>query len=547
MQGNKVKTTIHVRPALPAAEQERLRVSAYCRVSTNDQETSITAQRQHYEGYIKAHPDWIFSGIYWEAGISGTKTGERPELQRLIADCKARRVDLVLVKSLSRFSRDTAACLELVRTLTSFGVGIIFQKENLDTRSMGSEFLLTLFSSIAEEESRSISTNSKWSVQKRFQAGTCHFSKAPYGYLLQNGTFVVEAEQAAVVREIFGQVLQGQGSGLIARALNERGIPTGTKRRDGREGQWNSSMVLGIIKNVTYTGDVLMQKTYGDLEYRRHKNRGQQPQYYHNGHHEAIIDYDTFERANLALVQRGREKGTASSFTDSAGYLYPETRGVPRKSREDDPHRNRYAFSGKLVCDSCGEKFKRITGRANGKKRYYWGCKTHTGNASACPMKREQEESLWNAFFTMMNKLAYAALPEIYLDLLTQEEMERLGAEAEKLKERKKRIISEKERLTLLLRKGCGEPLFFRQRLTTLEAEEAALEKERERAGGESTEMKEALLLKTVVHSWKSGKVREGDPLFSQIVGHVTVNTGKSVTFHLKCGLHLTESLDRTL
>lgn len=167
-----------------ALDVKKLRVVGYCRVSTSSdtQRTSITSQRQHYEDYIRSNSDWIFSGIYWEAGVTGTKTESRPELQRLITDCKNHRIDLVLTKSISRFSRDTADCLELVRTLTGLGVGIIFQKEKIDTRTMDSEFLLTLFSSIAEEESQSISSNSKWSVQKRFQNGTFKYSKAPYGY-----------------------------------------------------------------------------------------------------------------------------------------------------------------------------------------------------------------------------------------------------------------------------------------------------------------------------------------------------------------------------
>ena len=519
------KTTVIEAAPAPAA---KLRAAGYCRVSTGSdlQRTSITAQRQHYEDYIRSNPEWIFSGIYWEAGVTGTKTESRPELQRLIADCRVHRIDLVLTKSISRFSRDTSDCLEMVRTLTSLGVGIIFQKENIDTRSMDSEFLLTLFSSIAEEESQSISSNSKWAVQKRFQNGTFKYSKAPYGYDLVNGNFVVNPEQAPIVKEIFRRALSGEGTIAIARDLNERGIPTGTKRRDGSDGIWNSSMILGMIKNVTYTGDVLMQKTYSGRDYRRRKNTGERAQYYADAHHEGIIDHETFERAGSSLKLRRK----SASLTDSAD------------GGRKNPAQNRYAFSGKLVCGCCGVRMKRITGRAGGGKRHFWGCSAHTADLQACSMKREQEESLRNAFITMLNRLAFLPLADLYIEMLTKEEADKSGPEATALRARQKSITEEKERLTLLLSKGCGEPVLFQERIASLNAEETALQKEMEKISGESTRMREAKNLKRVIGAWKTGRETDADRIFTEIAEHATVNTGEAVTFHLKCGLKLTET-----
>ena len=520
------KTTVIEAAPAPAA---KLRAAGYCRVSTGSdlQRTSITAQRQHYEDYIRSNPEWIFSGIYWEAGVTGTKTESRPELQRLIADCRAHRIDLVLTKSISRFSRDTSDCLEMVRTLTSLGVGIIFQKENIDTRSMDSEFLLTLFSSIAEEESQSISSNSKWAVQKRFQNGTFKYSKAPYGYDLVNGNFVVNPEQAPIVKEIFRRALSGEGTIAIARDLNERGIPTGTKRRDGSDGIWNSSMILGMIKNVTYTGDVLMQKTYSGRDYRRRKNTGERAQYYADAHHEGIIDHETFERAGSSLKLRRK----SASLTDSAD------------GGRKNPAQNRYAFSGKLVCGCCGGRMKRITGRTGGGKRHFWGCGAHTADLQACSMKREQEESLRNAFITMLNRLAFLPLADLYIDMLTKEEVDKSGPEATALRARQKSITEEKERLTLLLSKGCGEPVLFQERIAALNAEETALQKEMEKISGESTRMREAKNLKRLIGAWKTGRETDAERIFTEIAEHATVNTGEAVTFHLKCGLELTEML----
>ena len=244
-----------------ALEKPKLRVAAYCRVSTGlpGQETSITGQRQHYENYIRSNPEWEFAGIYWEADVSGTNKEKRSELQRLIADCEAGRVQMVLTKSISRFSRYTTDCIEMVRRLKTVGVNILFEKENIDTGKTDSELFLTLYSTFAESESRSISTNSGWSIKKRFETDTYRQSIAPYGY---EQDFSIDPEKAEIVREIFNAVLNGNGTPTIARALNRRGVETGTKRFDGSPGSWNAKMVGGMIKNVAYMGDVLRQKTY---------------------------------------------------------------------------------------------------------------------------------------------------------------------------------------------------------------------------------------------------------------------------------------------
>lgn len=252
--------------AVAPVETKKLRVAGYCRVSTGttQQETSIVAQREHYEAYIKANPDWECAGVYWEAAVSGTKKENRPELQRLIKACKAGTVDLILTKSISRFARNTTDCLEMVRTLTALGVNIRFEKENINTGTMESEFLLTLYSSFAEEESKSISANELWTKHKQFENGTFRYSKAPFGYDLVDGTFVVNPDRAPIVKEIFDAVLAGKGTPTIAKELNARGIPTGTKRNDSSPGVWTAYMVGGMIKNVAYIGDVLNQKTFYD-------------------------------------------------------------------------------------------------------------------------------------------------------------------------------------------------------------------------------------------------------------------------------------------
>ena len=213
---------------------KKIRVAAYCRVSTDSdaQLESLEAQKTHYENYITSRDDWEFAGLYYDEGITGTKKDKRPELLRLIEDCKSGKVDFVITKSISRFSRNTTDCLELVRKLLALRIPIYFEKENINTGSMESELFLAILSSMAESESVSISANSKWSIQKRFENGTYKVSYPPYGYDWDGEQMVINAEQAAVVKEIFAALLSGKGTHAIADDLNQRGIPT---KRNGHE------------------------------------------------------------------------------------------------------------------------------------------------------------------------------------------------------------------------------------------------------------------------------------------------------------------------
>ena len=215
------------RIANTATKKKKLRVAAYCRVSTDSdaQLESLEAQKAHYENYILSRDDWEFAGLYYDEGITGTKKEKRPELQRLMADCAARQIDFVITKSISRFSRNTTDCLELVRTLQNLDIPILFEKENINTGSMESELFLAILSSMAEGESVSISENSKWSVQRRFQNGTFKLSYPPYGYEWDGENMVIQPEQAEIVKRIFAETLSGKGSDAIAAGLMRDGIP----------------------------------------------------------------------------------------------------------------------------------------------------------------------------------------------------------------------------------------------------------------------------------------------------------------------------------
>ena len=199
----------------------RLRVAAYCRVSTDQYEQleSLETQRSHYDDYIRAHKDWELVNVYYDEGISGTRADTRPGLQRLMADCRLRRIDMVLTKSISRFARNTADCLALVRELISLNIPIHFEKEGIDTSAMESELLLSVMSFLTESESRSISENTKWSFGKQFRNGTFKVRTPPCGYRRVDGGLQIDHEEAQIVKRIFREALSGKGASVIASVL----------------------------------------------------------------------------------------------------------------------------------------------------------------------------------------------------------------------------------------------------------------------------------------------------------------------------------------
>lgn len=236
--------------------KHKLRVAAYCRVSTDSEEqlVSLATQRKHYERYITANPDWEFAGIYYDEGITGTKKEKRPALLRLIDDCEHKKIDFIVTKSISRFARNTTDCLELVRKLLEHTVYIYFEKENLNTGSMESELMLSILSGLAENESVSIAENSTWSIQSRFQNGTFKLAYAPYGYDVIEGKLVLQPEQATIVKAMFDQTLAGIGTDAIAKELNAKKIPA------KRGTHWTATTVRGILKNENYTGMLFSRK-----------------------------------------------------------------------------------------------------------------------------------------------------------------------------------------------------------------------------------------------------------------------------------------------
>ena len=351
-----------IKPDLPSFK----RVAAYVRVSSlkDAMLQSLSNQVSYYNDFIQHHAGWQFAGVYVDEGFTGTKD-MRPEFQRLLVDCKAGKIDMVLTKSTTRFARNTVTMLETVRMLKEIGVDVLFEKEDIHSMSGDGELMLTILSSFAQEESRSVSENCKWRLQEKMKQGEMVGLRAMYGYNIIKGSVEIDQERAAIVRSIFFDYLNGVGTAEIARRLVEKDLQT------IRGGQWTATKILGMLQNEKYTGNALLQKKYVADHLSKHKirNNGERPMYYAEGTHPAIIDGSTFERVQSRIAEDLHAIG---------GHR---------------PNNQRHPFSGMIVCGKCGKHFKRITKRGVP----YWHCSTTVRfGTAACQSKRIPETTLLN-------------------------------------------------------------------------------------------------------------------------------------------------------
>ena len=507
----------------PKTKKKLLRVAAYCRVSTGSdaQLESLEAQKQHYETYISGRDDWEYAGLYYDEGISGTKKDRRPELLRMIADCESGKIDFVITKSISRFARNTTDCLEMVRKLLELNIPVFFEKENLNTGSMESELFLSILSSMAEGESTSISENSKWSIQKRFQNGTFKISYPPYGYDWDGEQMVVNPEQAETVRWIFAQVLAGKGTQAIADELNENGVPS------KKGGRWTATTVRGMLANEKYTGDVIFQKTYTDSQFNRHVNQGEKDKYALADHHEAIISREDFDAVRALIQQRAKEKGIVKG---------------------SGKYQNRYCFSGKVVCGECGDTFKRRIHSCSGNKYAAWCCNTHLNDKTQCSMKYVEDEELKAAFTTMMNKLIYAhrMILKPYVDALRSENKDSSFRRIQQVQTLLLQNSEQRETLAKLMGQGYLDPIIFNEENNALlrqaDGYRAEIDMLNKSISGDTSHLQAAAAL--LHFAGKSAMLMAFDEeLFTDTVDRIIIQSRSEFIFELKCGLKLRERM----
>ena len=326
-----------------AVLKPRKRVAAYARVSTASDRLnhSLSAQVSYFSSLIQSHPEWEFAGVYADHGISGGAISRRAEFKRLVEDCDAGKIDIVLCKSISRFARNVVDLLETVRHLKSIGVDVWFEKENIKSLSADGELMLSILAGYAEEESRTISDNIKWSIQKKFERGE-QWHTAAFGYRWNGSTFVVQEDEAEAVREVFDQFLRDVPIRRISHWLKSQGY-TGT-----------ATFIRYALQNVVYIGDVVLQK-YFSASHLSHKylpNVGQLQRYYIRDNHTAIVDRETFDKV--------QEKIKASRAFNPAAHR------IVKPS----------CFSAKIVCKFCGQHYVRDISLINGNREEKWMCYT---------------------------------------------------------------------------------------------------------------------------------------------------------------------------
>lgn len=351
---------IAVKKTLP----KRKRVCAYARVSSGKDAIlhSLSAQVSHYSQYIQCNPEWEYVGVYTDEAVTGTKD-TRAEFQRMLADCRAGKIDMIMTKSISRFARNTVTLLETVRELKTLGVDVFFEEQNIHSISGDGELLLTLLASFAQEESLSVSENCKWRIRKEFEVGNSVTWRFMYGFRIHKGCIEIHPAEAAIVQWIFQSYIAGIGTAEIARQLRESNVPS------YYGGVWSPMRIVEMLKNERYAGNALNQKefTSDHLTKTRSRNHGELPMYFAENSHPAIISIEVFEKA-----QRIMELNRLANMN---------THDTPRS----------HVFTGKIICDKCGKKYKRVTKSG----RYSWNCSTYqTFGKTHCHTKKIPEDIL---------------------------------------------------------------------------------------------------------------------------------------------------------
>ena len=388
--------------------KHELRVAAYCRVSTaeEEQQNSFEVQVNYYTEKIAQHDGWQLAGIFADDGISGVRTKKREQFNEMIELCRRKKIDLILTKSISRFARNTLDCIKHVRILKSWGIPVIFEKENIDTSNMNSEMLLTCLSSFAQAESESISGNVTKGIRMGYKQGRFAFRYT--GFAFQKGLDgepEIILKDAQTIRMIAQEFLNGDSLKIIKEKLEKAGIlsPAG-------EPKWTTQTILRILQNEKYAGDVLLQKTYTEdfLEGKVKKNNGELPQYYIKDNHPAIIPREMFFEIQEELARRRSKKpaNTKKAKTNRGKFT------------------SKYALSERLVCGDCGCYFRRVTWNIHGRKQIVWRCinRLECGPKACKDSPSLKEDELYSAILKAIRSLVQdyekemvATLQEVFL------------------------------------------------------------------------------------------------------------------------------------
>lgn len=502
----------------------KLRVAAYARVSSDsdDQQNSYIAQVDYYTKHIAAQKDWEMADLYADEGISGLVASKRDEFNRMIQDCRDGKIDRVLVKSISRFARNTKEYIQYVRELLRLGVTIHFEKENVDTGKMTSEQIATIYGAFSQMESQNHSNNMRISVKIRMEKGDYLSPSTPYGYKLEERTLEIIPEQAEVVRRIYAAYLSGQGKDDIARELNKQGIPRGGDRE-----RWHPSTIAYILTNISYTGDMVWHKSFAtdEIPFRQVRNAGQKPKYFVKDCHAPIISKEDFERVQT-LLQNRRQKMKGGK---SAGDAF---------------------FSKKILCGNCDASFRRKI--VNGK--VYWACRKHDRQKDFCGISQIPETEITAAVLRLYHKLKnhYEEILSPVLAQLTSLREKELRSNR-KINDIDKEIAQLSEQNLVLVRlksKGYVDSALYLSQTGEIDLKLRELRRLRRRiteASGEDHQIKATEAMLDYLEGSPLFLEELTEELFETLVESITVLSETELNLRLYNGLILKETIERTV
>lgn len=494
-------------------KSRKKKVCAYCRVSTDmeDQRTSYYSQIDHYSTYIKKNKDWEFAGVYADDGITGTQIKKRDEFIRMLDDCKAGKIDIIIAKSISRFARNTVDTLETVRFLRDLDIDVYFEKENIHTLNMDSEMFLTLYSAFAQAESESTSMNVKLGYRAKMKRGEPCGSISCYGYNYDKNTkeLTINEKEAKVVKKIFKYYLNGDGSTVIARKLTEEGIqaPAGGNK-------WHPGVIKDMLRNVKYVGDVCGQKFFVEnpISHKLIRNRGQKPMYYAKGHHLGIIDRESFDKVQQIYQSR--------STTIKEGKEYCEKFSL------------RYTFSSMIYCQHCGKTYVRRYTKYKNKDgvthdHVYWACSSNVKKVDCGKAVTIRDEELKSLFVSLFNKFLNQSKNDDLIkkikDVISKDNSE------EKLQRLEKKISQVKDKMSKLIELNINQDInseVFSSKNQELNTELISLSKEKEEVlNSKKYIQKEEKRLKTIEKELEKSSTiyRFDDEVFKKLISKIII------------------------
>ena len=510
-------------PAHDEIVARKLRVAAYARVSSSseDQLNSYRVQNQYYSELISGNPDWEMVDIYADEGVTGTSVEKREDFQRMMCDCRKGKIDRILVKSISRFARNTRDCLAAVRELKELGVSVQFEEQGIDTSKVSSEMVTAIMASLAQKGSESISSNVRWGVQKRMLDGTFISSSVPYGYEMFHGQLRILPSEAQFVKWIFQAYLSGLNAQSIAEQMNQAYALLGIENTR----KWHNTTILYILSNERYIGDSLWQKTYAtdSLPTRQIKNAGSKTQYYIEHTHTPIIDRDTY-----SAVQRLREK-----------------RKLDVKYNDDyQPN----ILKKRIMCANCNVPFQRKLRSGETK----WMCRVHNNSKADCPTFPIEESAIHNAFCRLYYKLKHHGGP-IFAQMLSNLQKIRYSRmlwseDVISLNKKISDILSQVQFLTQLQQTGGVDPDTFISSNNKLNEQLRRLKREKARLlDTDSDDMADRTRdLMDVLEDGPDFLDSFDAELFDALVEKIIVDSNERLRFRLKNGLELTEQIERT-